>query len=80
MGTDYRKDGCRMAEVTAKVVIALDYDAKVKELEQAHQDLLMIQERFADVSGEYAKLKATIMLIRMRISALQTAIKAESFQ
>jgi len=58
-------------------ITGMDYDAKVKALEQAVQDLLTIQERFADVSGEYAKLKATIMLIKTRISALQSAIKAE---
>ena len=60
-------------------ITGMDYDMKVKALEQAHQDLLTIQERFADVSGEYAKLKATITLIKTRISALQTAIKAEGF-
>ena len=60
-------------------ITGMDYDTKVKALEQAVQDLLTIQERFADVSGEYAKLKATIMLIKTRISALQSAIKAEGF-
>lgn len=60
--------------------VGLDYDTKVKLLEQAHQDLLLVQEQFAAVSGEYAQLKATIQLIKMRISALQSAIKAEGFQ
>ena len=60
--------------------VGLDYDTKVKMLEQAHQDLMAMQEQFAAVSGEYATLKATIQLIKMRISALQSAIKAEGFQ
>lgn len=64
----------------AKDLLALDYDTKVKMLEQAHQDLLAVQESFAEISGEYATLRATIQLIKMRISALQTAIKAEGFQ
>ena len=58
-------------------VVGLDYDAKVKALEQAHEDLMALQERFADVSSEYARLRATIQLIKMRMSALQSAIKAE---
>lgn len=60
-------------------IAGMDYDTKVKALEQAHDDLMLVQERFADVSGEHAKLKATIMLIKTRISALQSAIKAEGF-
>ena len=60
-------------------IIGLDYDSKVKMLEQAHQDLLTVQGEFARVSGRYAELRATIQLIKTRISALQSAIKAEGF-
>ena len=64
----------------AEDAVGLDYDTKVKMLEQAHQDLMAVQERFASVSGEYAQLKAIIQLIKTRISALQSAIRAEGFR
>lgn len=61
-------------------IVGMDYDMKLKALEQAHQDLLTVQEEFVSVSGRYAELKALITLIKTRISALQTALKAEGMR
>lgn len=59
-------------------IIGLDYDTKVKMLEQVIHELLDEQERFVQVSADYAGSKARITMLKERKSALQTAIKAES--
>lgn len=59
-------------------IIGLDYDAKVKMLEQVIIELLNEQENFVQVSADYAASRARIQLLKERRSALQSAIKAES--
>lgn len=59
-------------------IIGLDYDSKVKMLEQVIIELLNEQENFVQVSANYAESRAKIALLKERRSALQSAIKAES--
>ena len=59
-------------------IVGLDYDAKVKMLEQVITELLEEQENFVSVSAAYAESRARITLLKERRSALQSAIKAES--
>lgn len=58
-------------------ILALDYDAKVKMLEQIVKELLDLRIEFAQVSGRHAELHANITVLREVKSALQSAIKAE---
>ena len=58
-------------------LLALDYDAKVKLLEQVTRELLTIRLEFAQVSGRYAELRANITVLKEVKSALQSAIRAE---
>ena len=58
-------------------IIGLAYDQKVKMLEQIAQELLNIRVKFAEISGDYARMKAEIEVLRQVKSALQSAIKAE---
>jgi len=58
-------------------LLAMDYDAKVKLLEQVTIELLDLKIEFAQVSGRHAELRAQLQVLREIKSALQTAIKAE---
>lgn len=58
-------------------MLALDYDAKVKLLENVTKELLALRLEFAKVSGRYAELRANITVLKEVKSALQSAIKAE---
>ena len=58
-------------------LIALDYDGKVKMLQAICQQLLDVRLEFAQVSGRYAELRATITVLKEVKSALQSAIRAE---
>ena len=58
-------------------LLALDYDGKVKMLEQVTRELLALRLEFATISGRHAELRANLQVLREVKSALQTAIKAE---
>lgn len=58
-------------------LLALDYDGKVKLLESIVQELLDLRLEFAQVSGRYNELKATVAVLAQVKSALQSAIRAE---
>lgn len=58
-------------------ILAMDYDAKVRMLEQIVKELLDLRIEFATVSGRYAELKANITVLAQVKSALQSAIRAE---
>ena len=58
-------------------LLALDYDGKIKMLEEITRQLLQLRIEFASVSGRFAELKANITVLREVKSALQSAIKAE---
>ena len=58
-------------------LLALDYDGKVKLLEQIVQEFLRKRLEFAQISGRHAEMRAEIMVLREIKSALQSAIKAE---
>jgi hypothetical protein len=60
-------------------LLALDYDGKVKLLEQVTRELLTMRLEFAQVSGRYAELRANLTVLKEIKSALQSTIKAESF-
>lgn len=66
-----------MSELTDVDLVALDYDAKVKLLEQVTKELLGLRLEFAQVSGRYAELRANLQVLKEVKSALQSAIKAE---
>jgi len=66
-----------MGELTDVDLVALDYDQKVKLLEQVVKELLSLRLEFASVSGRYAELRANLQVLREVKSALQSAIKAE---
>ena len=59
-------------------LLALDYDGKVKLLEQVVRELLALQMEFAHVSGRYAEMRANLTVLKEVKSALQSAIRAES--
>lgn len=59
-------------------LLAMDYDAKVKLLQQVAGEMLALKVEFAHVSGRYAELKAQLTVLREVKSALQSAIKAET--
>lgn len=58
-------------------IINLDYDGKIKLLEQVTRQLLDLRLEFVQVSGKYAELKANVIVLKEVKSALQSAIKAE---
>jgi len=57
--------------------LALDYDAKVKMLQQVAGEMLSLKMEFATVSGRYAELRANLQVLKEVKSALQSAIRAE---
>ena len=64
--------------MSEKVEIAsLDYDAKVKMLEHVAQEILNLKVGFANVSADYARMRAELQVLKEVKSALQSAIKAE---
>ena len=58
-------------------LLALDYDGKVKMLEQVTRELLALRLEFATFSGRHAEMRANLQVLREVNSALQTAIRAE---
>lgn len=66
-----------MSELPDIDLVALDYDAKVKLLEQVVGELLALRLEFASVSGRYAELRANLQVLKEVKSALQSAIRAE---
>lgn len=58
-------------------LLALDYDGKVKLLEQIVRELLDLRLEFAQMSGRHAELRANLSVLREVKSALQSAIRAE---
>jgi len=59
-------------------LLQLDYDGKVKLLERVVKELLDVRLRFAQLSGEYAEMRANIQVLKEVKSALQSAIRAEA--
>ena len=66
-----------MAKASKNDLLALDYDAKLKMLEQVTGELLDLRFEFAKVAGRHAELRAHITVLREVKSALQSALKAE---
>jgi len=66
-----------MGELSDVDLLALDYDAKVKLLEQVTREMLALRLEYATVSGRHAELRANLQVLREVKSALQSAIKAE---
>ena len=64
-------------EYNAGDILALDYDSKVKMLENIVRELLELRVEFATISGKYAELRANITVLSQVKSALQSAIRAE---
>ena len=62
----------------AEDLLALDYDAKVKLLQQIAGEILALKVEFAQVSGRYAELRANLQVLKEVKSALQSAIRAET--
>ena len=58
-------------------LLALDYDGKVKLLEQVVCEFLDLRLEFAQMSGRHAELRANVAVLREVKSALQSAIRAE---
>ena len=59
-------------------LLALDYDGKVKLLQQVAGEILALKMEFAKVSGRYAELRAEMQVLKEVKSALQSAIRAET--
>ncbi len=66
-----------MSDLSDTDLLALDYDGKIKLLEQVAQELLNLRLEFAQVSGRYAELRANIQVLKEIKSAMQSAIRAE---
>ena len=58
--------------------LALDYDGKVRTLQQIAQEILDLRMELAQVSGRYAELRANLQVLKEVKSALQSALRAES--
>lgn len=58
-------------------LLGLDYDSKVKLLDQIVQAFLEKRLEFAQISGRYAELRAEITVLKEVKSALQSSIRAE---
>lgn len=67
-----------MNDLTDIDLLQLDYDGKVKLLERVVKELLDVRLRFAQLSGEYAEMRANIQVLKEVKSALQSAIRAEA--
>jgi hypothetical protein len=67
-----------MSKLSDTDILALDYDGKVKMLEQIIRELVAVQADFAVISGRYAEARAKITVLKEIKSALQSAIRAES--
>ena len=67
-----------MPELTDTDLLALDYDSKVKLLEQVTRQLMDLRLEFASISGKHAELRANLTVLKEIKSALQSAIKAEA--
>jgi len=59
-------------------LLALDYDGKIKLLQQVAGEILSLKMEFATVSGRHAELRAQLMVLKEVKSALQSAIRAEA--
>lgn len=59
-------------------MLALDYDGKVRMLQQIAQEILDLRMELAQVSGRYAELRANLQVLKEVKSALQSALRAES--
>jgi hypothetical protein len=59
-------------------LLSLDYDGKVKLLQQVAGEILALKMEFAKVSGRYAELRAEMQVLKEVKSALQSAIRAET--
>jgi len=59
-------------------LLSLDYDGKVKLLQQIAGEILALKMEFAKVSGRYAELRAQLQVLKEVKSALQSAIRAET--
>ena len=66
-----------MPELEKTDILSLDYDQKIKLLEQVAQEILNCRLEFARISGRHAELRANIQVLLQVKSALQSAIKAE---
>jgi cell division protein FtsB len=55
----------------------LDYDAKVRMLEQIAQELLDLRQEYAQTAGRAAQLRAEITVLNNVKGALQSALRAE---
>ena len=62
----------------ASDLLALDYDGKIKLLQQIAGEILALKMEFAQVSGRHAELRAQLMVLKEVKSALQSAIRAEA--
>jgi len=56
----------------------MEYIEKQKELERVIAQLIELEMPFAELSGEYFKMKARIQTLKELKSALQSSLKAES--
>ena len=63
---------------SASDLLALDYDGKVKLLQQVAGEILSLKLEFAKISGRHAELRAQLMVLKEVKSALQSAIRAEA--
>lgn len=59
-------------------LLALDYDGKVRMLQQIAREILDLRMELAQVSGRYAELRANLQVLKEVKSALQSALRAES--
>jgi len=58
-------------------LLSLDYDGKIKLLEQIAKMMLELRLEFAQVSARFAELRANLQVLKEVKSALQSAIRAE---
>ena len=61
-------------------IAALDYDGKIKLLEEIAQKMLDLRVEMAEVSGKNTMLQANFRVYKEVKSALQSALKAEQAQ
>ena len=63
---------------SAADLLVLDYDGKIKLLQQVAGEILSLKMAIAQVSGRHAELRAQLMVLKEVKSAMQSAIRAEA--
>ncbi len=66
-----------MTDLSQTEILSLDYDGKIKMLQQIAQEMLNFRMEYAKLSGREAEIRANLTVLKEVKSAIQSALKAE---